>query len=524
MVRSLGGLDLLAIVIYFAGVAAIGLRAGRRSRSTEAYFLGGRSLPGWAVGLSLVGTSISSISFLALPADAFKTAWLRLAPNLVLPLGVLAASWFFLGFYRTGRTTTAFEYLEARFGPSTRVYGALAFVVGQVLRVSLILFLVGQLLHELTGLSPEASVLIAGAFVCLYTVAGGLEAVVWTDVAQTLVLSVGGLSCLAVVAVSVPGGLSEVFASAWAAGKLGFSELMPDGTLRPAGLSLSLTDKTLSMMFVVGLSHWLAEYGCNQNVVQRYCASASTREARRALWVGCWTAIPLWTGFMFLGSALWVFYQHFPTEVSTGILAGELRAERIVPHFVLQELPAGLTGLVVAGVLAAAMSSLDSSLNAMSTVGVVDVYRRHLVKGSDDGHYLRVARVGSMLGSVAMVSGALLLLQSETKTLQDAATTLIALTSGGLLGLYLLGFLTKRGDGRSVAIAIALTLAFSLYRASAQAAWFPDGLRLSWLDAVDGYYTAILAHVLMFGVGYAASLVLPRRRPVDPALTARTGS
>jgi len=195
--------------------------------------------------------------------------------------------------------------------------------------------------------------------------------------------------------------------------------------------------------------------------------------------------------------------------------AGQLSAERIVPHFVVTQLPVGLTGLVVAGVLAAAMSSLDSSLNAVATVGIVDVYRRHLAKGREDGHYLRMARALSCLASAGMILGALLLLNARTRTLQDATTTLIALTSGGLLGLYLLGFLTRRGDGRSAAVAIAATLALSLYRALSSAAWFPAGLRLAPLDAVNGYYTALLAHTLMFGVGWAAGLMLPRRQP-DP--------
>lgn len=504
--------DWAVMAAYFAGMAWVAWLVRGRNRTTDGYFLGGRSMPGWAVGFSLAGTAISSITFLALPADAFKTAWLRMLPNFVLPLGVLAGSWFFLRFYRDGKTTTAFQFLESRFGPSTRLYGAFAFVVGQMLRISLILYLLGQLTHELTGLPPALSIVVSGLFVSVYTAVGGIEAVVWTDVAQTIVLAFGGAACIAIVVWSVPGGLAGVIATAWAAGKLSFADLAADGTLRPTAVGLSLSDKTVAMMLLVGLSHWLAEYACNQNVIQRYCASASTRQARRALWLGCLLAIPLWTAFQFLGTALWVFYQRFPTATSTAILAGGASAERIVPHFVITQLPVGLTGLVLAGVLAAAMSSLDSSLNAISTVGIVDVYRRHVARGRDDAHYLRMARVVSCLASAGMIGGALLLLEARTRTLQDAATTLIALTSGGLLGLYLLGFLTRRGDGRSVGVAIVATLALSLYRALAARPWFPDGLRIGPLDAVHGYYTALLAHVLMFGVGWVAGLLLPRRR------------
>ncbi len=501
---SIPVVDWAVIAAYFAGMAGIAWFVRRRAQTTEGYFLGSRAMPGWAVGFSIAGTAISSITFMALPGDAYKTAWLRMLPNFVLPLGVLAGSLFFLRIYRDGRTTTAFELLETRFGSSTRLYGAFTFVVGQLLRISLILFLLGQLTHELTGLSPEASILVAGLFVGGYTAVGGIEAVVWTDVAETVILTLGGVACLAVVLWKVPGGLREIVATAWAHGKLSFSDLGPDGALHPT----------------TGLGHWLTEYACNQNMVQKYCASASTREARRALWIGCWWMLPLWISFQFLGTALWVFFQRHPTPTSTGILAGTVTAERIVPHFVVTQLPVGFKGLVVAGVLAAAMSTLNSALNAIATVGVVDVYRRHVSKGRDDRHYLLVARSLSWLATVAMVAGALLLLEARTKTLEDAAIRLIALTSGGLLGLYLLGFLTRRGDGRSAALAIGATLVLSLYRAVSPAPWFPDVLRVAPLDAVHGYYTALLAHAVMFGVGWVAGVALPRRRTLEAATEA----
>jgi len=517
-------LDWAVILAYFAGMSWIAWAVRRRARTTEGYFVGGRAMPGWAVGFSIAGTAISSITFMALPADAYKTAWLRMLPNFVLPLGVLAGSLFFLGIYRDGRTTTAFEFLEQRFGASTRLYGAFAFVVGQLLRISLILFLLGQLTHELTGLSPEASILVAGVFVGGYTAMGGIEAVVWTDVAETVILTLGGLACLAVVIWKVPGGVGEIVNTAWASHKLSFWDLGSDGALHPTTTALTLTEKSVTMMLLVGLGHWLTEHACNQNMVQKYCASASLREARRALWIGCAWMLPLWISFQFLGTALWVFFQRHPTPTSMGILAGTVTAERIVPHFVVLHLPIGFKGLVVAGVLAAAMSTLNSALNAIATVGVVDVYRRHVAKQRDDRHYLLVARTLSCLATLAMVVGALMLLEARTKTLEDAALRLIALTSGGLLGLYLLGFLTKRGDGRAAAIAIVATLVLSLYRATSPAPWFPDALRFPPLDAVHGYYTALLAHALMFGVGWVAGLFLPRRREAETAaVTAAAG-
>lgn len=229
--------------------------------------------------MSLVGTSISSITFLAYPGDAYKTAWLRYLPNLMLPVAIFIAAYVFLPFFRRGNTITAYEYLEHRFGPLIRVYGALVFIIGQLVRISLILYLLSLLIHELTGLSPEMSIILGGVLVAVYTIVGGIDAVIWTDVLQTIVLVIGGLFCLAVIISSLPGGLEQIITTASEQGKLAFSELR-DGQLVPVEWSLSLQDKTGSMLLLLGLTAWLTEYSANQNTVQRFCASKSDAEAR----------------------------------------------------------------------------------------------------------------------------------------------------------------------------------------------------------------------------------------------------
>lgn len=496
--------DLTVLVLYFLGISIMGIYFGRRTKSTEEYFLGNRSFPGWAIGLSMVGTSISSISFLAYPADAFKTAWLRLLPSFMLPFGILVAVYFFLPFFRRGNITSAFEYLEGRFGPSTRAYGASAFIIAQLVRVSTILYLVGELIHVFTGWPSWVCIVIGGVFVSFYTVVGGIEAVVWTDVIQTIVLAFGGVLCLVVVLRHIPGGLGEIISTAWNAGKFQFAEY--DETTRkliPPSWDISFYRKTASMMLLIGLTNWLNEYSSNQNVVQRYCASKSAKDARQAMWICCATSIPLWIFFMFLGTALWVFFQISPTPETSAMLSGETSAEQLLPFFIMNYVPAGLAGLVVAAVLAAAMSSLDSSLNAISTVGVVDLYRRHLIKRKDDAHYLMLARIFAMVASAIMVSGALMFANSDDiKTLQDTSTILTSITAGGLLGLFGLGFFTRLGDGRAAGVAIAFTLVFSTYRVLTTFEWFPLSLRWLWLDSIDQYYTSILGHALMFVVGF----------------------
>lgn len=501
-------LDIAVMLAYFAAMAWFGVYFAARNKTTEAYFLGNRSFPGWAIGISLVGTSISSMSFLGTPADTFKTAWLRTLYWFGFPLAVVAGAYLFLPFFRRTKTTSAFEYLEARFGPGTRVYGALSFVISQVVRVAMILYLVALVAHELTGLDLWFCVIASGVFVAFYTVAGGMEAVVWTDVVQTIVLALGGVICLYVVLHKLPGGVSEVLSVAGAAGKFGFSELVEDGSLRPAGWGISLSQKTALMVVFVGLTHFTAEYACNQNVIQRYCASASAREARKALAVNCVACMVTWGFFAFLGTSLWVFYQRFEAPEAQAMLTGDLKAEQILPFFVMNNLPAGVSGLVLAAVLAAAMSSVDSSLNAIATVSIVDIYRRHAVKDRDDQHYLKMARTVAIVASVLMIAGALVLAYSESKTISDTGVVAMSILAGGLLGLYLLGFLTTRGDGRAVFVAILCTIVWSTYMTLDRYEVLPDAIR----PGIDAYYAGMIGHAVMFVMGYAGALIFSPKR------------
>lgn len=503
----MSSLDIGVLTLYFGVIVAMGLWFARRNTSTEEYFVGGRRFRGWVIGLSLVGTSISSITFLAYPADAFKTGWLRYLPNLMLPLGVLIAAWYFLPFFRRRGTVTAYEFLEHRFGPSVRVYGAVAFTVAQLSRLAMILWLLALLMQEVTGLSPGQAILICGVVVGAYTIAGGIDAVIWTDVLQTVVLLLGGIVCLWVVLDMLPGGLTQVLDMAWAADKFAFAEWGADGRPAATRWSLSLGEKTATMMLLIGLTNWLTEYSSNQNTVQRYCASASTREARRGMLVCVLASLPIWAFYMFLGTALWVLFQVFPDPVPTAILAGEQKAEKILPWFVMNHLPAGLVGLVIAAALAAAMSSLDSSINSISAVSIVDIYRRHLRPDRDDRHYLNAARWVAVAVTLLMMAGAWWLEQANTRTLQHTSTVLVSLLGGGLLGLYLLGFLTRRGDARAAWAGILCTMAFTGWTLLGHHGLLPDALSVPF----DLYYTGLIGNLLMFAVGFGLARLWPGR-------------
>ncbi|GMU94191.1 MAG: sodium:solute symporter [Candidatus Hydrogenedentota bacterium] len=505
--------DLLILVAYFSAMTMMGWYFSRRAKSTERYFVGGRSYPGWLIGISLFGATISSITFVAYPADAFKTGYMRYLICIMLPIGVFIASRLFVPFFRRGKITSVFEYLEARYGPGTRVYGASVFILAQCIRLAMIQYLTALLLSTVTGWSPGWCIVVGSVVTAYYTVAGGIEAVIWTDFVQSLILILGGLLILGTVVWLLPGGLGQIISIAAQDGKFGLNEYdAAEQSLHAIPWGFSLSRKTVLMLLIVGLFQWLAEYSTNQEVIQKYCASKSARDARHAMWVCCWFCVPTWAYFMFVGTSLYVFYKVFPDVPSHEMLTGARKAEEILPHFITTQLPVGLSGIVVAAVLAAAMSSMSSAMNSISAVVITDLYKRHWTRDRDDRHYVIAAKLGTLFSSLVMVGGAYWLLYSEQKTLQDVWTELQSIAAGGLLGLYMLGFFTTRGDGRAVALGIAFAVVFSAVNSLASLGWLPDAIAHTVESHFDGYYTGVVGNVVMFAVGFLLAGVIPCRK------------
>jgi len=349
---TLHPLDVAVVLAYLGVTLAIGLYFSRRNHTTERYFLGGRNFPGWAIGLSFIGSTISSVTFIAYPADSFKTAWLRLLPPLAFPLVVMLAAYAFIPFFRRGTAQSAYHYLYLRFGKGVSIYAATVYLIAQLVRAATITYLLAILLASMTGLSVVICIVLAAGTTALYTVKGGFEAVVWTDVIQTVVLLAGAVACIGFVIHALPGGVTQIFQEAWAAQKISFHDLNPaTGRLEPVPLGFSLTEKTAIMMLFVGVSNYVTGQ-LDQDSVQRWCSARSAREARKSMFVLGFGALPIWSGFMFLGTSLWVFYQHFPSDVSTAVLGGTKKAEGILPHFIVNQLPHGLAGLVMSAALA----------------------------------------------------------------------------------------------------------------------------------------------------------------------------
>ncbi len=499
---TLHWLDILILVLYFVGIIGLGLYVARKNKNTDDYFLGGRSFPGWAIGISLVGSMISSITFLAYPADAYKTAWMRFLPNLAFPVVVIVATYLFVPFFRRGTITSAYQYLGLRFGPGISAYAAILFLLVQIVRAATITYLLAMLLSPMVNLRVEWCILIAGAFTALYSIKGGFEAVVWTEVAQTLILVTGAFLSIALIIHYIPGGLSQIISEASEAGKLSFMDLNTEsGALEPIGQGISLTEKTIPMLLFFGfIMHITAKL--DQTTVQRWCSARTAKEATKSMWILGAASVPVWGGFMFLGTCLWVYFKHNPTAISTGILAGGNghKAEEIMPHFIVDVLPHGVAGLVIAAALSASMATLAGCISASAMVCVNDIYRPHLVRNAPERHYLRAGKFSSFLISAAMILGAYFIFKADTKTFTDLGLTIGALLGGGISSAFLLGMLTRVGDERSVLIGILFTLAFSAWAMCMQ---------LGWLTPVfDLYYTALIGNVIMFVTSFLAGVLL----------------
>lgn len=495
-------IDIVVIVAYFALTVAFALWISRKNKNADRYFLGARDFPGWAIGISFVGAMISSVTFIALPADSFKTTWVRYLPGLAFPLLVLISIFLFIPFFRRGTITSAYQYLSLRFGGSISVYGASVFLAAQIIRTASVVYLMAVLMSVLSGIDVEWCILIAGGVTALYTIKGGFTAVIWTDVIQTFILVIGALVIILVIIWNLPGGFFEIIREALAAGKLSISkDLNPaTGQLEPIATGFSLTEKTGAMLILVGLTQYIAGK-LNQESVQRWCSSRSSREAVKSMvWLGV-CSLPIWAIFMFIGTALWAYYQQFPDETAAAILDGSLKAEGILPHFILTVLPPGISGVVISAALAAAMSTLSSSINASSMVVINDIYRKYLVKTRPDQHYLKAGRFASLLVSILMVGGAFVFHFSTTKTLNEFTIIITAILGGGIAGMFLFGMLCRRGDSRSVLVGIAATVSFTIYALLMQYNVTP---RL-----FDPYYTSIIGNIIMVIACYAASWILP---------------
>jgi len=451
-------LDWLVLAVYFAVVMAVGFSFMRRSRSTEAFTVGGNAMPGWACGLSIFATYLSSISFIALPGNAFAGNWNAFVFSLSLPVATLVALRFFMPYYRRGGEISAYALLEKRFGVWARSYASLCYLLTQLARMGSVMYLMALPLSVLFGWDIRWIIVFVGISVTVYSFVGGIMAVIWSDALQAIVLMGGAVLCSALMLFKMPEGPGQVFRMGAEAGKFSLGSF-----------DAVLSEPTFWVVLLYGIVINLQNFGIDQSYVQRYVAARSEREARKTVWIGGLLYLPVSLMFLFIGTQLFAFYHAHPAEleeiraivaaqrgVCASVITDAQMGDRVFPHFIGKFLPAGVTGLLIAAFFAAAMSTLSTSLNSSATLIMSDWYRRLLRPGASERQSMRVLHGATVVWGALGTGIALLLIHISSAL--DAWWMLSGILGGGMLGLFLLGIISRKAGNPTAVISVVLGL------------------------------------------------------------------
>ena len=445
--RLLQPLDWAVIVVYLAGSAAIGLYfylRGKKQNNDE-FFLGGRRIPWWAAGLSLYATGTSAISFIGIPAKSFATNWQILANNVVGLFSSAAVAIFIFPLIRRLNVTSVYEYLEMRFHPGIRLLASgLNILIQLGGRMSVVLFLPALALSAVTGVDVLWSILLMGLVTIVYTLLGGMKAVIWTDVLQVVVMLGGAFFAIGYVIWSIDGGLPTFLRVAGDAGKFHTFEW-----------SWDVTQATVGGFLLFGILDFLT-YPKDQVMMQRALSTASPKEAGWSMWTLTAIVVPGSLTFFAIGTALYVFYQQHPEKLNP-----LLSVDATFPLFIAAELPVGVTGLIIAGIFAASMSTLSSCMNSVATLVTVDFYER-FSKTATPAKSVRLAEWMTVVVGLLGVGTALLLGLAGTASAFDTWFVLWGILGGGFAGCYGLGMFTRRANHQGAFIGVVASVICTL--------------------------------------------------------------
>lgn len=474
-------LDWIVIVVYLLGMIGIGLYfyMHEKRNSTANFFVGGRSIPFWAAGISLYATNTSSISFIAIPAKAFETNWQYLTNNLIAVVGLMFVAIWVVPLLRRLDLMSVFSYLETRFHPAIRMLASALCIVMQIgSRMSVILFLPALAIATITGIDVTWSVLIMGGLTILYTTLGGMKAVIWTDFVQVFVMFGGALFAIGFIVTNIHGGVPAFFHTA-----------MADHKMHLLDFSFDLTKATVWGFIFLVLFDVVLTFPKDQVLMQRILSTRSDKEAGRSVWTFAAMMIPGGFVFYLIGTALFVYYKAHPERMNP-----TLPIDATFPLFIAAELPMGVTGLIVAGIFAAAMSTLSSIINSVSTLASVDFYEK-LARNPTPTRSVLFAEVAGVVVGLVAIGLALLLSRLDIHSLFDVSIELAGLLGGGFAGAYTLGMFTRRANAAGVAIGIGSSIVLTLV------VW--------WFKLVHPYFYLGISIFLCIVIGYVASLFFP---------------
>lgn len=472
-------IDLVVLVVYLVGVTAFGCSFyfKKSARGAAGFVSGGGAIPDWAIGLSIFATLVSSISFLALPAKAFASNWNALVFSFVVPLTAIAAAYLFVPLYRNLNSASAYAYLEERFGPWARMYGSACFLVMQTARSGVILYLLAVLLRTLFGWPLLATIIVVGLATSVYAMLGGVTAVIWTDAVQSVVLIAGTVLCISVLAFTMPDGMCTAFGRICEEGKMSLG-------------SFNLRDwasETFWVTFAYAVFINLQNLGIDQSYTQRYISAKDRHDAVRSVCLGSFLYLPVTFCFVAIGTLLWAYYTSRLDSLPQEVAAVK---DSVFPYFIVHSLPVGVKGLLVASIVAAAMSTVSSTLNSGSTVIMEDWFRRYVRPGASDKACVAVLRSATVGLGVASILIAFMVIGVESAL--STWWMLQSVLSGGMLGLFLLGVATDR-VGRSEA-ATATVLGIGVV------AWIVFGQK-----SIHPNLSIVFGTVVLFASGMAMS-------------------
>lgn len=470
-------LDYIVFFLFVGGVTAFGCSFFFRSRrGVEAFTAAEGSLPAWVVGMSIFATFVSSISFLGLPGGSYAGNWNQLVFSLSIPFATWLAAKVFIPLYRSLNSISAYHYLELKFGYWARAYVAMCYLLTQLARVGSILLLLAIPINTMFGWDIATIIVATGLLTLIYSLVGGIAAVMWTDAVQGIVLIVGAVACALVLTFSMPEGPMQLFEIASAHDKFSLGSF-----------SLSLREPTFWVVFIYGLLTNMQNYGIDQNYVQRYMTAKSTAEAVKSTMLGSLLYIPVSLVFVYIGTALFSYYTAQPDLLPEGVVG-----DKVFPYFIVHGLPTGVTGLVIAALFAAGMSTISTSINSAATIILTDFYKQLRKPKSTPRKEMTVLYIASAaVGVIGIVVG---LMMMQIDGILDAWWKLASIFSGGMLGLFLLGVVCHTVKRQHAVIAVVVGLAVI--------AW------MSFWAPLHTYLTIVLGTMAIFLTGFVLTKLI----------------
>lgn len=499
-------LDILVVVVYLVGVGGVGMFVSRGLKTTKQFFTADRTIPGWAVAFTLMATIVGSGTIVGHPGVAYQQGMILFLPTLLLPVVLIFVSIWIVPFYRRAVQMSAYEYIGRRFGIGCRAYSSFGFLADRTFDLAVTLVTTGIALYIFTGWRPHAVILGVGLFTLAYTMIGGITAVAWTNVVQGIVLSVGALVILGRLLLAPEiGDPAAIIRTSWEAGRytfgswdLSWASFLDRGTM------------TVWIFLLAYLVQWTRRYVTDQHVVQHYLIAKSDRDASRGAFLGALSCVPVFFVFMFIGATFYGFFALNPAD------PGPARPDEVMPYFLAHYMPSGALGLIFAAILAAAMSSVSADLNSIATVLTTD-YWSILRPNSSDRSRLIFGRLMILAGGLAATSIAMLLVPTEgSQPVNVRAIVIATIISGGSLGLFALGFLTRRATRAGAYAGIAACLIFTAWALLSQSeASGRPVLDFGFNWGLNPILIGVFGHLILFGVGYGVSVVFGGYRPDD---------